>query len=138
MRKWCGVLVAVVVLSARQAGAAPQIASGFLTVGIGTLPVIQMGRIDVADYWGGANFTLPASMFSTVATLPVTDPAAFPIAGIKVEANSGAGSFAGGTGVMGIEGTGNLCLFAPCPGSITNVNVPFTLAGTRGIGVGAV
>ena len=136
MRKWF-VLVAVAALAlAGQAQAAPTPFTGSLAVQIGTLPPIGLSASGVGNYSGGGTFTLPANVFATVASVPVTDPGAFPIAGVRADVTNNAGSFVAGAGVMGLRGTANVCLFSACSGAIANVDVPFTVAGTRGIGIG--
>lgn len=137
MRKLFGLLAAAAVMVAGQAQAAPTAWTGSLAVGIGTLPPIAALGSGVANYSGGSTFTLAAGEFATVVTIPVTDPGAFPIAGIKATVSNNAGSFAGGSGIMGVAGTANVCLFAGCGAPPpANVNVPFTVAGTRGVGIG--
>ncbi|CAG1008229.1 hypothetical protein MYXO_03699 [Myxococcaceae bacterium] len=137
MRKCFGLLAVVAMLVAGRADAAPTPWAGSLTIRISSLPWFRVGVSGTSNYSGGATFTLPARKFWMGATLPVTDPAAFPIAGVRALVSNGAGSFAGGSGVMAITGSGNVCLFSPCASAVANVDVPFTMGpGTRGVGIG--
>jgi hypothetical protein len=138
MRKLFGLVAVAALALAGQAQAAPSPWTGSLAIGIGTLPPIGISGAGVANYSGGSTFTLPAGAFFLAAlSIPVTDPGAFPIAGIKANSvTNGAGSFVAGSGTMGVGGTANVCLFAACSGSIANVDVPFTVAGARGVGIG--
>jgi hypothetical protein len=81
------------------------------------------------------SLTLPASPFATTAaTVPVTDPAVFPINGFQATVHNGAGSFAGGGGIMALFGVAKVCLFYQCgtlvPG---NLSVPLTVVGAGGV-----
>jgi len=94
------------------------------------------------------SLSLAGGLFSrTFLSLPVTDPAAIPVIGIQAKnINNGAGSFSGGppiAGKMALQGTAIICLLGSgicsTPGSLgprANVNVPFTVNGTRGVGLG--
>jgi hypothetical protein len=39
-------------------------------------------------------------------------------------------------GIMAIQGVANICLFAGCAAPPANVDVPLTIAGTKGVGLG--
>lgn len=136
MRKLFVFAAAAALMVAGTAQAAPTPFSGTIAVQISSLPPIGVAASGVADYFGGADFDLSGGTFATVASIPVTDPAAFPIGGVKASVTNAAGTFAGGSGVMGLPGLANVCLFGPCNASIANVDVPFTVGGTRGIGIG--
>jgi hypothetical protein len=70
----------------------------------------------------------------------VTDPAAFPIAGVQVTAMNAAGNFTGDgdddpplAGSMAILGVAKVCLFTPCnAGPPANVAVPLSNVGVGG------
>ncbi|CAG1004986.1 hypothetical protein BURK2_03343 [Burkholderiales bacterium] len=136
MRKLFGLVAVAALALAGQAQAAPTPFTGSLAVQISSLPPIGVSAAGVGNYSGGGTFTLPANVFATVASVPVTDPSAFPIAGVKADVKNNAGSFVAGAGIMGLNGTANVCLFGACSGALANVNVPFTVNGTRGIGIG--
>jgi hypothetical protein len=67
---------------------------------------------------------------------PITDPGAFPIAGVELTVHNGPGNFAdgGGTlgGVMPLPGVAKLCLFGPCSAPVANYNVPLSAVGQGG------
>ena len=141
------VLVASVALAvAGHAQAAAVNFTGTLSVQVSTLPptVASGSGVAILNGSGGlgalVSLDVAGGTFAATASAPVTDPAAFPIGGNKTTASNGAGSFTGGAGlngVMPIIGTSNVCLFAACNGGpVANVNVPFTVNGTRGIGIG--
>jgi len=84
---------------------------------------------------------LTAGIFALNGTTPITDPAAAPIKGLRIDAATGVGNFAGtntgaGGGLMAVIGTAKVCLFTACPGAIANVVVPFTTGGVNGVGLG--
>jgi hypothetical protein len=65
--------------------------------------------------------------------VPITDPIAFPIGGIEVTAQNGAGSFAlPGGGPMAVLGAAKVCLFGPCSGAVANLVVPLDVVGAGG------
>ncbi len=142
MRKLFGlVAVAAIALSGSVAQAAAVQFTGSVAVAIATLPPIAVtgsGTLTLNGSGGLGHLSsvnLGAGEFAGGASIPVTDPGAFPIGGVKASVTNGAGSFALG-GVMPIIGTANVCLFGACNASVANVNVPFTQNGTRGIGIG--
>jgi hypothetical protein len=85
-----------------------------------------------------AALSLEASPFAATGLLvPVTDPVAFPIAGVIATAHAGAGQFAGTSGalagVMPVLGVAKVCLYAACGSSpIANLSVPITVVGQGG------
>jgi len=86
---------------------------------------------------------LTAGIFNFTGTIPLTDPFAFPIAGLAVVgATNGVGNFLGvntpsGGGLMAVKGLINSCLFASCATPPqANVTIPFTTAGVNGMGLG--
>jgi len=97
---------------------------------------------------GGADVTatsitgLTAGIFNFTGEVPVTDPAAFPIAGLFVTGfTNGVGNFtnvnvAGPVGAMALKGVANICLFAGCTAPPANVTVPFTTSLVNGVGLG--
>lgn len=74
--------------------------------------------------------------FNLVASVPVTDPAAFPLAGIKAAFSNAPATLALTGGAMPIPGLANICLFGACNAALANVNVPLTVSGSRGVGIG--
>ena len=147
MRKLFGLVAALglVAGAAQPANAVVlTLASASLSVQIATLPPIPVawngtGSADVTatDVTG-----LTPGIFSFTGTIPVTDPAAFPMTGVSMVGISNAiGNFYGvdtpsGGGAMAVTGLANICLFAACPGAPANVSVPFTTGGVNGIGLG--
>jgi hypothetical protein len=117
---------------------------GTFQVAIASLPAFSLSGAGTASVTGTgselAGITLPSGVFATLgASMPVTDDAAFPLAGVKASASNAAGSFSGSplAGPMAVVGQATLCLFAACnDGPAANVVVPFTVGGTRGVGLG--
>ncbi len=141
MRKLFGLVAVAAIALAGQAHAASVPFTGTVSVTISALPPISVtgsGTLTLNGSGGLGHLTsinLGAGEFSAVASIPVTDPAAFPIGGVKSGVTNGAGSFNLG-GIMPVIGTSNVCLFGACNASVANVNVPFTQNGTRGVGIG--
>lgn len=144
MRKLFGLVAVASLALAGQAHASVTAFSGSLAVQIATLPPIATGGTGNATLNGSgglghlSSVALAGGEFGPVTvTVPVTDPAVFPIAGVKaLGIKNGAGSFALG-GKMPVKGSANVCLFGACSTSPSaNVAVPFTLGGTRGVGIG--
>ena len=89
---------------------------------------------------GGSHVHSLALAGSTFATsgllLPITDPAAFPIQGMLLTAQNGAGTFSdgGGTlgGVMPLAGAARFCLFGPCSSPVANASIPLSVVGLGG------
>ena len=147
MRKLLGVLAAgfIAMGVAGQANAVVLGFTGGLAVQIATLDpvVIPGGGSAVVNGSGpGGHLTslaVPASQFGISGfVLPVTDPTAFPIAGVQVTAANGAGSFvgsggAGFGGVMPIVGAAKVCLFGSCSAAVSNLSVPLTVVGQGGV-----
>jgi hypothetical protein len=148
MRKLFGLVAALglVMGAAQPAHAVVQslVAVTSLDIFIGSLPAIPVtwGGTGSGDVTATDVTSLTAGIFSFTGTVPVTDPAAFPIVGVSViGATNGVGNFYGvdtvaGGGLMAVIGTANVCMFAPCSGPPANVVVPFTTGGVNGIGLG--
>jgi hypothetical protein len=69
--------------------------------------------------------------------VPVTDPGAFPIAGLQATLANGVGTFAetgggGFGGVMPLSGVVKVCLFGTCQSAISNIDVPVSVVGSGG------
>ena len=69
--------------------------------------------------------------------VPVTDPAAFPIAGVQVTAANGVGALAGSGGAgfggsMPVLGAAKVCLFGACQSAVANLTVPLSNVGQGG------
>ena len=131
--------------AAQPAHALPQaLTSASLSLTISALPPIVIPW----NHTGSATLTattitgLTAGIFNFAGSLPVTDPGAFPIAGLAVTGVTNAVgnltnvNVAGNVGPMAIQGVANVCLFAGCAGPPANVTVPFTTAGVNGQGLG--
>jgi hypothetical protein len=75
------------------------------------------------------------SIFATAGVVaPVTDPSAFPIAGVQGTVANSTASFVRGTngnvgGFMPLIGQSKVCLFAPCSSAIQNLSVPIAVVG---------
>lgn len=147
MRKlsWTGIalVVARFVLAAAPASAGPLGFTGSLGLAFANLPPITVtgGGTALVNSPGGAfeSLDLAGGQFATVLSIPVEDPAAFPIAGIIADATSGPGHFSGSplSGQMPVLGSATLCLFHACDASpAANVVVPFTQGGQVGVGLG--
>jgi hypothetical protein len=84
------------------------------------------------------SLALAGSTFATTGQVqPVTDPVAFPIAGIQLTAHNGPANFTGGGagtlgGVMPILGVAKVCLFGPCASAVSNLSVPLSPIGQGG------
>ena len=120
--------------------------SASLGILIGTLPPIGVpwSGTGSADVTATSISGVSAGIFNVSGlTLPVTDPAAFPITGVYIPgASNGIGNFTfdasgNGGGTMGVQGSANVCLFSPCSAPPpANLVVPFTTGGVSGIGLG--
>src|SRR5262245_60369648 len=88
-----------------------------------------------------SSLSLPASPFAlTNYVQPVTDPAAFPIAGVQATVHAAAGTFVGSGGAgfggpMALLGVMKICLFGACgtPANAGNLNVPLSAVGQGGV-----
>jgi len=145
-------LVALVLAAAPPAArAGPTPFTGTLEVAIGVgslrLPTPVATASGVADVQRNAagvltGFALPASAFATARTSPSTDPAAFPILGVRASYRNAAGAFGSGpggqlVGTMRLPGALALCLFEACEAAPpANIAIPFTAERTRGVGAG--
>ena len=141
MRKLIGFVAVAALAFAGQAHAIAGTFTGTLAVQISALPPIAVsgsGAITLNGSDGPGHLVsvnIGSGFFAGVASVPVTDPAAFPIGGVKATVGNGAGTFTLG-GIMPVTGGSNVCLFGACNASIANVDVPFTVNGTRGVGIG--
>jgi hypothetical protein len=108
-------------------------------------PVVVSGAtavtaVGVSRNAGGVitQLTVPKSLFQTQGfLLPVTDPAAAPIAGILVTESNATGMFTHASGKlagpMPLVGVNKVCLFAPCTaGPPANLVVPIGVVGLGG------
>jgi len=140
MRKLFGLIAAAALVVAGQAHAATLGFTGALVTSISGLPGIVAPGAGTATV-SGLNVTtmnLASGAFSVAfVTLPVTDPAAAPIVGVQAKnIKNGAGSFSLG-GKMAVQGGATVCLFGSgCSSALANLAVPFTVNGTRGVGLG--
>ena len=140
-------LLASGVLTLGIAGPSSAVVLGYtssLAIQIATLPPVVLlgGGTVVVNGSGGPGhltaLTMGASPFAvTGLVVPVTDPAAFPIAGVQVTAHNGTGVFGGSTnagfgGVMPILGAAKVCLFGPCSAAVANLVIPLSVVGAGG------
>lgn len=144
-RTWIGwaVGMAVLTLIGADARASALAFQGSIAVAIANLPPIPVSGAGVAEVSGAgtslAGLTLSQGVFATAVSVPVTDPLAFPLAGVRATPSNGPGSFSGTPfgGPMPILGSATICLFESCNASpVANIVVPFTQNGTRGVGIG--
>lgn len=147
MRKLSWIRVALLAILGIGSGSAAHAAAlafeGTIGVAIANLPPINVSGTGVALVTGTGTaldgLSLPAGAFATSVSVPVSDPLAFPLAGVQANPSNGAGSFSGPglAGQMAILGQATVCLFQACDAApVANIVVPFTQAGTRGIGLG--
>jgi hypothetical protein len=145
---WSGLAAAVVIatLAAAPASAVVLPFTGTLTVDLNGIISGWTGAGSATVNGSGAgghlsSLSLPAGAFPTAGlTTVITSPAAFPIQGLQITANNGAGAFAEtgmGTlrGTMPIQGVSKVCLFAACGSAVANVSVPLSVIGVGGQGV---
>jgi hypothetical protein len=146
MRKLFGLIAAATLVVAGQAHAASLGFTGTLEVAITGLSPISATGAGTATVSGVdlTSLQVPAGVFSKAFfSVAVTDPAAFPIAGVQAK-NIKNGAVLTGfnlAGKMGIQGVSTVCLFGACNGvgsgaPSANLVVPFTENGTRGVGIG--
>jgi hypothetical protein len=128
--------------SAARAAAVPF--TGTLSLQFVTLAPIPItgGGVAVVNGSSGVGhltaLALPANAFSTTLVIPVTDPGAAPLSGIKITAANGTAAFAGSGGsgsfggAMPLAGFAKLCLFGPCSVAVTNISIPLSVVGQGG------
>jgi len=131
------------------AGSAQAVTLGFngsIAVQIATLDPVEIqgaGEATVNQSSGPGHLThlrIPNSPFEVTGfVLPVSDPQAFPIAGVQVTAHNGTGVFPGSGGsnlggAMAVLGTAKVCLYGVCgsSGNISNLVVPLDVVGAGG------
>ena len=143
MRKFSGVLAAAFIAMgvAGAAHAATLDFSGSLSLRISTLnpiPVPGSGTATVNGTGVAGHLTslaIPAGPFAVEKfVLPVTDPTAFPIAGVQVTAQNAGANFVGNGGAgfggpMIINGQSKVCLFGSCSAAVQNLSVPLSVVG---------
>jgi hypothetical protein len=154
MRKLLGVLAAgfIAIGAAGQAHAVALQFDGSMALQVATLAPIALpgsGTAVVNGSGGGGHlnsFQLAGGTFGVSGfSLPVSDPAAFPIVGLQATAANGTGNFAGGSvpgglgGVMPVVGGVKVCLFgSSCGSAVANITVPLSNVGAGGaVAVGA-
>jgi hypothetical protein len=124
-----------------RAASLPVVAS--LELQFATLPPLVTTGVGLATVDGsGSGAHLAALSFAgaqigtTGLLLPVTDPSAYPIAGLLLTAHHGPAAFTedAGTlaGTMPILGVARLCLFAACSAAHANLSVPLSVVGVGG------
>ncbi len=142
------VWAALVSIAAGPAGAAQLPFEAILQFSVTTLAPIAIADSGVATVngsGGGLHLTrlqLDAGRISGSSLLPVTDPGAFPITGVRVDIANASGTIAetaGGAlqGSIGLPGAMKICLFATagaCVAPLANLSVPLTPVGQGGSG----
>lgn len=119
--------------------------SGVLELQISALDSIGVfgsGFVSVESEPGNPNHIAslgidPAIFAATRLLVPLSDPAAFPLYGVVVTAQNGAGAFArqGGAplgGVMPLLGFAKVCMFGTCSDAPANLSVPLSVVGQGG------
>ena len=77
---------------------------------------------------------VPADAFTAIQVeLPVTDPFAYPLAGVMLSGRNQAGGFAGSPllGQLPLEGVVRLCLFGSCRAPLLNLEFPLSVIGNH-------
>ncbi len=118
--------------------------SAALTIVVSTLPpvVFSWNGLGSAHLTAAEISRLTPGIFYFAGTVPITDPAAFPIGGLALDSvlsDTGDFTFDGtgrGGGPMAIRGTLNICLYASCDSAPANVVIPLGSDGVNGVGVG--
>lgn len=133
------------VACAHRATAVPTQLTASLDIQVGSFPLISIVRGVTADVsltvGGQVAMHFAPGAFVGILSLPVTDPAHFPIQGFHVMLANEEGTLfetptGGLAGRLPLAGTVSACLFGACNIAVANVDVPFTEAGTRGVGIG--
>jgi hypothetical protein len=65
-------------------------------------------------------------------TVPLTDPALYPLNGLQLTASNAAGTLAGSGGALPLAGAVKICLFNACSAALANVSVPLSVVGQGG------
>jgi hypothetical protein len=123
------------------ARAGPLPFTGSFSLEVRALPTLESAIMGTASLNGSgglgtlSSLTLAGGTLATSIAMPVTDPAANPIQGVRLQVNNGPGAFSL-DGLMALPGVLTFCLFGPCASAPANLVVPFTVNGTRGIGLG--
>lgn len=141
-----GALTLLVLLAfAHRATAVPTQLIASLDIQVGNFPLISLVRGVTADVslteGGKVAMRFAPGAFVGILSLPLTDPANFPIGGFHVMLANEEGTLfetpsRGLAGRLPLAGTVSACLFGACNVAVANVDVPFTEAGTRGVGIG--
>lgn len=131
------------------ASAAPLPFQGTIEIHISTLDTVAVfggGVAEVGAASGGLHLTGVTVPEGAIATLfqnvPVTDPAAFPIAGLVFTVDNGPGRFAAAasgelSGLMPLRGVSKICLFGTCSAAVANIDVPLSVIGGTGAATAA-
>jgi hypothetical protein len=131
------------------AAAAPLPFQGTIEIHISTLDTVGVfgsGVAEVGATPGSVHLTRVAFPEGVIAALrqnaPVTDPGAFPIAGLIFTVDNGPASFAvdasgGLSGPMPLRGVSKICLFGTCSAAVANIDVPLSVIGGSGAATAA-
>jgi hypothetical protein len=136
-------LATVALASASRAEPIPFL--GTIELHISTLDTVGIfgGGVADAERGGASGFHLaalgvPASAISAAGVqVPVTDPGAFPIAGLVFTVRNDPGGFAVGSdgrlgGAMPLRGVSKVCLFGTCSEAVANIAIPLSVVGAAG------
>ena len=141
--QWIGAMAALgLVVAAGPARAEVLPFTGSLLIQVATLDPIALTGSGLATVNGSGglgdltSLEIPGDIFGVTGfDVPVTDPGAAPIAGVRATAANGAGSFSGFPlgGPMQIIGVTKVCLFADCATPPpANISVPLDVVGVGG------
>ena len=141
LRSWLPMLAGVLLAGTAHAASLPFTAT--LAIQIAEFDPIVIPGTGVATVNGSAggahidSLALAGGTFAGNDTLPITDPAVFPIFGIDYDVQNSPGNFTGGGGgtlggVMPLLGAVRICLFGPCSTAIANLDVPLSVVGGAG------
>jgi hypothetical protein len=143
MRQLLSALAAVVLSVALvgPAGAAALPFTGSLALQVATLDPIPLLGSGVAEVSGLdshiGSLALSSAVFGAQGVVvPVSDPAAYPVAGVQLTLQNGEGTFSGSplAGSLSIRGVARVCLFVACDAAPpANVSVPLSVIGKGGV-----
>jgi hypothetical protein len=141
--RWSSIVaVGLALIGAERAVAVTLPVESRLQIEIHALPPLVFetaGTVTVNGSGAGGplhSLAIPGGLVTGSAFVPVTDPNAAPIFGVKAQLHNAAGTIgeSGGRlrGEAGLPGYTKVCLFDACANALGNVEVPFTVAGAHG------
>jgi hypothetical protein len=129
-------LVLAGALGAGPAAASPIGFTGTLSLQVIRLPPLVVPGSGIAQVSPGphiGSIALPSGAFATTnLTIVVTDPGVFPISGLGITVENGAGTLSGAGGTLPLVGAARFCLFAPCLAPVGVIPVPLGAVGVGG------